>query len=184
MADSRAAEDAGSFHETQSLMQCAAHSLNNLLQAPAFTSAALDEIATGLGGSLSLAHRWPFLGNHDANVVTLALHARGLDAEWWDARRADAELSALREGPDAERTLGVLLNVRSTFLRVLPGRHWLALRKLPHAPSEPVRWAEHDSKLAEPVTHAGAPAVLARLQRALREQDGHLIVVRGGGAAG
>ena len=35
------------------------------------SSAELDEIALSVGGRWSLAHRWPLLGNHDANVLLL-----------------------------------------------------------------------------------------------------------------
>ena len=133
---------------------------------------------------MTLAHRWPMLGNHDVNVVMLALQGEGLETEWWDARQSDDELSTLVRD---KQLLGVLVNVRAAgFLgRLFKGRHWLALRRLSASPAE---WLESDSKLPEPLLHMAngiadsrLPAeasVAARLERALREQDGHLIVVR------
>ena len=73
------------YHERQWLMQCAQHAINNLLQEPAVTSSDLNAIALGLGGTMSLEHRWPLLGNHDVNVVMMALSSRQppLAVDWW-----------------------------------------------------------------------------------------------------
>ena len=63
------------YFEQQSLMQCARHALNNMLGRPAFSSAALDAIATSLpSGAYSLAHRWPVLGNHDVVRPPAPMH--------------------------------------------------------------------------------------------------------------
>ena len=60
------------YHETQRRMWCALHSLNALLQEPAYDAAALTEIALSIGGKLQLAHRWPLMGNWDINVMMIA----------------------------------------------------------------------------------------------------------------
>eukprot|EP00877_Chromochloris_zofingiensis_P009048 jgi/Chrzof1/4397/Cz14g11180.t1 len=61
------------YHETKSLQQCLKHSLNNLLQEEVFTIQSLNSIADSLGG----AHRTPFLGNYDVNVLEAALAKQG-----------------------------------------------------------------------------------------------------------
>jgi len=110
------------YFERQWLMRCGAHALNNVLGRPAFTSADLDAIAISLGGTFSLQHRWPLLGNHDANVVLCALDQCGLDAAWWDARRTDGELSAALAAHDVvgtstrERTHALSLAAQSCCL--------------------------------------------------------------------
>ena len=68
-------------------MHCGRHALNNLLGSAAFRSAELDEIAVSLArmhGSripqlAALSHRWPIIGNYDANVILLALGSKGFE---------------------------------------------------------------------------------------------------------
>ena len=80
MADrARASLGDAPYFERQSLMRCAQHAINNLLQRPAVTHADLNELAESISASsFSLQHRWPLLGNHDANVLMLALAQHGL----------------------------------------------------------------------------------------------------------
>lgn len=164
------------FHEAQSLMHCARHALNNLLRREAVSSAELDEIALSVGGRWSLAHRWPLLGNHDANVLLLAMQRCGLEGEWWDARRPESELvaalGAAASGSASRRLVGVVLNVRRRFLGIVPGRHWVALRR--HGDL----WEDADSALGAPMLLGGAHELAARAARAVREEAAHLIVVR------
>lgn len=163
------------FHERQRLMQCAAHAINNLLQEAAVDASDLDAIALDLGGRWTLAHRWPFLGNHDANVVFLALQQHGLDAQWWDARRTDLE-----EALDGANVVGALLNARS-WLGLLPGRHWVALRRTTRSPGG--EWLNLDSKLNAPRPMTRDEAA-AWCRQCLAERGGQLIlVVKGEGTS-
>lgn len=167
------------YHERQSLMRCAVHALNNLAGRQAVSQAELDEIAISLGGSLSLSHRWPLLGNHDVNVIFLGLQRIGLEGEWWDTRRPEAALlAALGEGgPSAasppREAVGAIVNVRSRYLGLFPSRHWLALRRVGGG-----LWEDADSKHHAPLRLRGAEALAARLRRAVAEEDGHVIIVR------
>ena len=166
--------DGAIYFETQRLMRCACHALNNLVGRAAFTPADLDGIATSLGGSAySLEHRWPLVGNYDVSVVLMALGTLDFEASWWDARKSSAELvTAL----GADDVVGALVNVRSRprlFAGLVPlGRHWAALRKCG------TRWADVDSNLAAPLMLGDNAELLHSLERALNEQGGHVFVVR------
>ena len=150
-------------------MRCAQHSLNALLQEPAFDQQALTELALSIGGKLELAHRWPIVGNYDINVMLLALQQRGLETRWWDRRASVEELRTAAEDPAC---LGLIINEPRTWLfGVLRGRHWLALRKVGRA------WYDLDSRRTEPA-EIEADALYARLQRLLAESDGQLLLVQ------
>lgn len=85
------------LQERQRLQHCLKHTLNALLQQPAFTAAQLDRLANELGAQrcacVVAAAGWPaathplhrrmlcrtwLLGNWDANVLVAALGAHGL----------------------------------------------------------------------------------------------------------
>ena len=156
-------------------MRCGRHAINNMLGKAAFTTSDLDDIAISIAGNLTLHHRWPVLGNYDANVILLALQKRGLEGSFWDGRRNEDEL---RKELKAPAVVGALLNVKSRprFLGgVMPiGRHWLALRKLQGGGA----WADVDSELTAPKLLHGEDALLERLRAALAENEGHLIIVK------
>ena len=179
-APASAAPPAGNptYFETQRLMRCGAHAMNNLLGRPAFSTETLDELAKTIGGTLSLQHRWPVLGNYDANVVQMALLTCGYEAAFWDARRPDDELVLALNAPNVR---GALVNVRSRLGWLPLGRHWTALRPSHDGGGA---WLDLDSNLRGPVVLEGAAALLERLRCALREEEGHVLVVReadGGG---
>ena len=163
------------YHEQQRLMRCAQHTLNGLLQEPAFDAAALTEIALSLDANkLSLAHRWPVLGNYDVNVLMLALQQRGYDVRWWDRRRSSAE--QLRSAAESDTTLGLICNERRAILGVIPSRHWLAVRRVDGV------WYDLDSRLPAPVALT-PEGLLARLERLRRGGDGQVLVVEGAAGA-
>jgi len=173
------------YFESQRLMRCACHALNNLLGRSAFTPPELDALAVQLGGTwLSLAHRWPLLGNYDVSVVLSALQACDppLEAAWWDARKDDAALVDAARGVDV---VGLLLNTRARprlLGGLVPfGRHWSALRGPSAVTGGVSGWWDLDSNHAAPTRLADEAALLARLHVALREQDGHAFVVRRAG---
>ena len=162
------------YHERQSRMQCAQHSINSLLQSHAFTSADLDSIAIAIGGQLSLQHRWPLLGNHDINVVMHALASRHLQADWWDVRKGMDDLFKKIQERRSDM-LGLIVNVewRSLLtLYLLPSRHYYALRPT----DAPGTWLDLNS-------HHDEPAILMdgqlrdKLQEELQKQDAQIFVV-------
>ena len=70
------------YFETQSLLRCGAHALNNLLGARAFEPGELDALAVeaaafasgaGAGLPFALSMRTPVLGNYDVSVLEIAL---------------------------------------------------------------------------------------------------------------
>ena len=169
-------EEAPIYFESQRLMRCGCHALNNLLGEGAFSPADLDSIALTLAnGGRALQHRWPVVGNYDVNVVLSCCASRGLEATWWDARKPDAELlDALAD----ENVVGVLLNVRSypgwLFGKLAFGRHWAALRKMPATGGG---WMDVDSNLSKPEPIRWETALVKRLRSVMSEQ-GYVFVVR------
>ena len=157
------------YHEPQRLMRCAQHTLNALLQEPAFSAAALDEIARSISsGRLALAHRWPVLGNYDVNVMMMALQKHGLDVQWWDRR---ADLLELQRAAERESCVGLICNEPTSWLfGMVPSRHWLAIRRVGGT------WFDLDSKLQAPVK-LETPALVDRLQCLLRDEAGQVLVV-------
>ncbi|PNH06685.1 Josephin-like protein [Tetrabaena socialis] len=83
-----------SYHERQSRQLCLKHTLNNLLQRPAFTAADLDRLADGMSppgpGGIFSPHRTPWLGNYDVNVLELALRQHGKSLTWLSRGSAPA----------------------------------------------------------------------------------------------
>ena len=153
-----------------------------MLQRPAVSSAALDAIAVEIGGvGLSLQHRWPILGNHDANVVSCAItrlppqdRRGGLEISYWDARRPIDELVARAHGEWEASLIGLIVNVprRSAFsLFLMPGRHWYAIRR-----ATSTRWVDLDSLRERPELLEDGQ-LCARL-RAEVEKGAHVLVVR------
>lgn len=77
------------YHEHQSLMMCALHTLNNLFQdQKAFTRQDLDNICYSLNPDAFVnPHKNVFgLGNYDVNVVMAALQLKNYEAVWFDRR--------------------------------------------------------------------------------------------------
>ncbi|KAH7468631.1 hypothetical protein PRNP1_010055 [Phytophthora ramorum] len=128
------------YHERQQLYRCGLHALNNVLQGPVFSKAALDEACEELAtkthpdagkGLMNWAwnpHRAPFaLGNYDVNALTLALQQKGYVMQWLDKRLpVDDKLVKLDEAE------GVLCNVvmSTGFSSLWMQRHWFAVRKI------------------------------------------------------
>ncbi len=176
------AASAGAYHEQQSLMCCAQHALNNLLQRPAVGSEELDALAVSIGGRFSLRHRWPLLGNHDANVLLLALQRfcePPLGAEFWDARRrSESELQQeLLVGRCRQPgVIGLIVNVASRSLWTLyavPSRHWYAIRRV-DVPAG--AWALHDSRDERPRIVRDSE-LCEQLRRDLCERDAQILIV-------
>ena len=156
------------YHETQRRMWCALHTLNALLQEPAYDAAALTEIALSIGGKLELAHRWPLMGNWDINVMMLALQQRGLEVQWWDRRRSIDELRSLAEDADC---VGLICNEPGAWLLgLIPSQHWFTIRRVRG------EWYDLDSKLQRPAK-LGTDALFSRLRRLLGHEAGQVLVV-------
>ena len=127
---------------------------------------------------MSLAHRWPLLGNYDANVLLIALSQLDppLMVDWWDARRsAEADMAELMQRCRAPGVLGLIVNVsrRSPWtLYAFAGRHWYSLRRL----DVPGSWLDLDSDHSSPRSLSDE-VVCERLGRALCEGAQILIVM-------
>lgn len=77
------------YHEKQSMMLCAVHALNNLLQDPkAFSKASMDSICYNLSPDTYInPHKNPLgLGNYDVNVLMAALSSKDYETIWFDKR--------------------------------------------------------------------------------------------------
>lgn len=168
MADSGTAPPA-LYHERQSLLRCAVHATNNLLQRPAYTPSDFNRICDELKSQTRMRHRsfWG-TGNYDVNVVELAL-ARAHEAyvlRWHDRRREGAI-----QLPDADHLVGVLCNRKSDRLfGLLQSRHWLAL----HLRATDGSWWDLDSKLVSPER---VPDIEARLVHELHAHSAELLFV-------
>eukprot|EP00965_Chrysotila_dentata_P255194 6212137-Pleurochrysis_carterae.AAC.1 len=158
------------YHESQVRMRCAQHALNNLLGSSVFDSSTLDGLAIKCGGYYSLAHRWPFVGNYDANVVLLALDQQGFEVKWHDGRNS---VGSLMLDCSSVSVVGLLLNMRSDIYGLLPfGRHWVACRRVCQ---QAETWIEHDSRVAGSVRYEAA-AFLSRLKQ-LTEKGAVILVI-------
>ena len=79
------------YFERQSLSRCALHTLNNLLQTAAFTTASLNAICRELTPhKLINPHKsmWG-VGNWDVNVIMRALQTKGYTVHWFDRRKRE-----------------------------------------------------------------------------------------------
>lgn len=77
------------YHERQSLMLCALHMLNNLLQDQnAFTQHELNDICYSLNPDAFInPHKNVVgLGNYDVNVIIAALQSKDYETVWFDKR--------------------------------------------------------------------------------------------------
>lgn len=78
------------YHERQTRMLCALHSLNNLFQDPnAFSKEMLDDLCYQLNSdSFINPHKNAIgLGNYDVNVLMAALQLKDYETVWFDKRR-------------------------------------------------------------------------------------------------
>ncbi|KAJ3269743.1 Josephin-1 [Borealophlyctis nickersoniae] len=162
------------YHENQRLQLCAQHTLNNLLQRPAFTQLDLDRISTelaalGTNASILNPHRSPFgLGDYDVNVIMKALEEVGMDVEWFDRRKdvRDIDLSSLD---------GIIVNVFSTRILFWKSNHWFAIKKVP---PEGDTFYNLDSKLSHPKAFASTDELLTFLTELLETREGQIFLVR------
>lgn len=79
------------YFERQSLSRCALHTLNNLLQTAAFTTASLNAICRELTPHKFInPHKsmWG-VGNWDINVIMRALQTKGYTVHWFDRRKRE-----------------------------------------------------------------------------------------------
>jgi hypothetical protein len=89
------------YFERQSRQLCLRHTLNNLLQQRAFTTAKLDALAAELpGGDRWFGpHRTIWLGNYGVSVVEVALARHGKVRRRIDALPASLPKRSSREEP-------------------------------------------------------------------------------------
>ncbi|PNW84533.1 hypothetical protein CHLRE_03g146707v5 [Chlamydomonas reinhardtii] len=180
------------YHERQSKQMCLKHTLNNLFQEPAVTSATLDGLADHLATpSWGFSpHRTAFLGNYDINVLELALQERGKMLQWVSppkAAEAGSEWpeAALLERPDlfalvlnvvpspAQSSGAAAWGLASLARRLgLAGRHWLGFRRFGG------QWYNLDSHLPAPQLVGNDAALRDVLQHSYHCGD------CGGGPAG
>ena len=113
------------YLKRQQRMLCLKHTLNNLLQRPAFSPANLDAIARGIaaaeggGWTRSFVHRWPVLGNYDDDVLRAAAGACGIELTWAMAEQP-GQLPPLLTSADPSLehpcVIGIIINTRSKGL--------------------------------------------------------------------
>lgn len=170
------------YHEKQSKLLCALHTLNNLLQdGTAFKQEDLDKICKELD-SKSLIN--PFksvfgLGDYDISVIIKALKQKQLDAVHFDRRKdPHAELNF-------ENIYGFILNVMSSYQvggisLPMKGRHWLPIRNLT-TPAEKengiTNYYNLDSKLDAPESIGSTNDLIEFLRSVLKPEETVLLVV-------
>ncbi|KAI8051242.1 Machado-joseph disease protein MJD [Syncephalis plumigaleata] len=162
------------YHEKQSGLLCAMHTLNNLLQQPIFTKGRLDNIAnqldnmsTDIGSSrsrysLSSLTSWnPYRGllggNYDVNVLTTALAEQPLSSIPFpissneSSRIADTSTvsGTINTSNSSNSLLGFIVNVPPTYF--WSTRHWFAIRRAYDPNSDVDGWWNLDSRLDSPI---------------------------------
>eukprot|EP00386_Alphamonas_edax_P002264 GDKI01006772.1.p1 GENE.GDKI01006772.1~~GDKI01006772.1.p1 ORF type:complete len:202 (-),score=76.74 GDKI01006772.1:408-1013(-) len=176
------------FHEKQVLLQCARHTVNNILQRSEFSWSEFERIAGEITKSDGYKHKNFFgLGNYDIGVMMVALGRHGLEAEWFDMRKdVRSELNA-----DDPECVGLLVNThRPSFipLPVFDGQHWQAVRKFDSSSGVGGGdgggvWCNLDSKESEPVLLGGCGELgawlhsLVEKKRAGKLKDVHVFRV-------
>lgn len=134
------------YHEKQSMMLCAIHAVNNLLQSRgAFTKKQFDEICCRLSPDTWInPHRSMLgIGNYDINVIMVALQSHGYETVWFDKRKKLGQLCP-------EKIFGFLINTTSRMSMMsmpLPfqGKHWITIRRVDDT------YYELDSKRSQPL---------------------------------
>ncbi|VDN97297.1 unnamed protein product [Rodentolepis nana] len=166
------------YHQRQSLMLCAVHAINNVLQRHAVTKADLNRICEELAPDCS-----PFmnphrnilgLGNYDANALIVALQETGHDIIWFDKRTSLADHRL-----DWSKIVGCILNARRKSIASVGGRHWVAFRGIATPDPEVVNYYDLDSKLRKPVLVAKSHEEFSNyIERRLKElSDSQLLFV-------
>lgn len=166
------------YHQRQSLMLCAVHAINNVLQRDAVTKADLNRICEKLApdcSPLMNPHRNAFgLGNYDANALIVALQETGHDIVWFDKRASLADHRL-----DWSKIVGCILNARRKCPVSVGGRHWVAFRGISTSDPEVVNYYDLDSKLRRPVLVAKSHEEFSNyIERRLKElPDSQLLFV-------
>jgi hypothetical protein len=152
------------YHETQSLMRCGVHCVNNVVGRPVYTAAMFDDIVRTLGTPVSWAYRLG-LGNYDVNVLAVALQREGYVLEWWD-RRKEFSLCQL---DGQQGCVSVIVNRRAGMMQT---RHWICLKKVMGV------WYNLDSRLGQPLAFSSRTELDTYVQHALDDRDGECMLVR------
>lgn len=166
------------YHQRQSLMLCAVHAINNVLQRDAVTKADLNKICLELAPDCSPLlnpHRNALgLGNFDANALIVALQQTGHDIVWFDKRTSLAEHRL-----NWCKIVGCILNARRRSLVSVGGRHWVAFRGIPTSNPNVVNYYDLDSKLRRPALVANSHAQFSEyIEKRLKEfPDSQLLFV-------
>lgn len=166
------------YHQRQSLMLCAVHAINNVLQRDAVTKADLNRICGDLAPGcppFMNPHRNAFgLGNFDANALIVALQETGHDIVWFDKRTSFADHRL-----DWSKIVGCILNTRRKSFASVGGRHWVAFRGVPTPNPKVVNYYDFDSKLRRPALVARSHAEFSHyIERRLKElPDSQLLFV-------
>ena len=176
------------FHEKQSLMLCAIHSLNNLLcneptsgasTEPMFTKAHFDRLAEAKHkeqadfgeSSFFNPHRSKLrLGDFDVVVLESAVNMAGCSWQWFNAKNCAATIDLA----ESSSLVGVVVNVKKAQLfGAWKSNHWYAVRRC-HG-----LLLNLDSKLDAPELLGDDASCHAHLQTIL-DADGHLFLVHRG----
>lgn len=172
----------GIYHEKQSKLLCALHTLNNLLQdGTAFKQEDLDKICKELD-SKSFINPYKSvlgLGDYDISVIIKALQQKKLEAVHFDRRKdPHAELNF-------ENIYGFILNVMSSYqvggiALPMKGRHWLPIRNLATTTEKAhgiTNYYNLDSKLDAPESIGSTNDLIGFLRNILQAEETVLLVV-------
>jgi len=169
------------YFEKQQWEMCLLHSLNALYQQTRFSTKDLDEICQQLApNKLINPHKSIFqTGNWDCNVLFMALQKEGVEVQWFDSRKAAAELrlddSFLCPKHKYAQFLGFIINNTHKRMIVFNRRHWLTIKRINGV------WYNLDSLLKEPVKYEGIKGT-RKLQKwlidALVNNDAQLMICR------
>ncbi|VDK88352.1 unnamed protein product [Dibothriocephalus latus] len=161
ISDIAQAPTAPIYHQKQSLLLCAVHAINNVLQFEAVNKKSMDAICSSLspGSSWTNPHRNILgLGNFDVNVLILALQENGHDVVWFNRQKSMTEYNL-----NWDLITGFILNTGRKWLSPIPltSHHWIAFRGFPSPGGDRFQYYDLDSKLPSPLLVASSHAEFA-----------------------
>lgn len=169
-------ENAKPYHEKQEWEMCLIHSLNALFGFKKYSIKDMDRICQQLAPDKIInPHKsiWQ-TGNYDANVLMMALEENGVDAQWFDSRKARSELT-LKDSflcpKGYSEFLGFIVNNTHKKMIVFNRRHWLTIKRIDGV------WFNIDSKAKGPKPY-GSDEHLEQWLVAACNDDAQLMICR------
>ncbi|KAL7024121.1 hypothetical protein ACKWTF_012908 [Chironomus riparius] len=162
------------YHERQSLMYCAIHALNNLMQCKSFTKQQFDVICSELSSNYINPHKSVLgIGNYDINSIIKALESKDLTVIWYDKRR-----EITKESIQIDESYGYIMNLPTDYtfgfitIPLIKSRHWISLRKVND------KYYNLDSKLDKPKLIGDEEEFVSYLKSEMTSNNKELFIIK------